>query len=151
MTKTKIRSVWKSAAFVAAQFASLGYLFLSGPFLADSGVLLALEAAGILLGVWAVLAMRIGHFNIAPDPLAWSQLVDRGPYRFIRHPMYLALLLTTLPLVLVQFSLPRVLVWFGLLVTLLVKLNYEETLLASRLPAYASYTQRTAKLIPGLY
>ena len=151
MEKNSIRSNWKSAVFVAAQFASLGYLFVSGPLLARSGLLLGIEAAGILLGIWAVLTMRIGHFHIAPDPLAWSKLVDRGPYRFIRHPMYLALLLTTLPLVLEQFSLPRILVWIGLLLTLLMKLNFEERLLASNMVSYASYIRRTARLIPGLY
>lgn len=151
MTKTEIRSVWKSFVFVAAQFASLGYLFSSGPFLVESGILLGVETAGILLGVWAVMAMRIGQFHIAPDPLAWSKLVDRGPYRLIRHPMYLALLLTTLPLVLEHFSLPRALVWIGLLLTLLVKLNYEERLLRSSLPSYTNYVRRTSRLIPGLY
>ena len=151
MEKNAIRSNWKSAVFVTAQFASLGYLFLSGPLLAKSGLLLGVEAAGILLGVWAVLTMRIGHFHIAPDPLAWSKLVDRGPYRYIRHPMYLALLLTTLPLVLEHFSLPRLMVWIGLLLTLLMKLKYEEGLLASRMASYASYINRTARLIPGLF
>lgn len=151
MVNGKNRSIWKSAFFVVAQFACLGYLFLSGPFLADSSLLLGVEAAGILLGAWAVVTMRIGHFNIAPDPLAWSKLVNRGPYSFIRHPMYLALLLMTLPLVLAYFSIPRALVWVGLLLTLLIKLNYEEKLLASSLPAYAGYARRTARLIPGLY
>jgi len=150
IVKNKIASVWKSILFVAAQFLTLGYLFISGPF-ADPFLLRALQLAGFLLGLWAVLVMRIGHFNIAPAPLAWSKLADHGPYQFIRHPMYLALLLVTLPLILDSYSLTRGSVWLVLVMTLLFKMEYEEKLLISSLPGYSAYTGRTSKLIPGIF
>ncbi len=142
---------WKSILFVSAQFATLGILFLTGPIGSENIILLAIELTGILLGVWAVVVMRIGHFHIAPNPLAGSKLVERGPYQTIRHPMYLALLLVTFPLVLDSFSIFRGLVWLALLLSLLFKIEYEEELLASSLPGYSAYTQRTSKIIPGLY
>ena len=83
---------WLSLLFVFIQFLSLGVIALTGPLVADNPVLLALELAGLALGVWAVVAMRIGNFHITPEPLKGSKMVSRGPYKFIRHPMSLGTL-----------------------------------------------------------
>jgi protein-S-isoprenylcysteine O-methyltransferase Ste14 len=107
--------------------------------------------AGVLLGVWAVLAMRIPDVSILPEVRAGAQLVTRGPYSVIRHPMYSALLLVGLGLVLDAPSLLRWLLWLVLLVDLLFKLNYEERLLAGRFSDYQAYQQRTWRIIPFIY
>ena len=95
--------------------------------------------------------MRIGNFNITPDPLKTSVLVITGPYQLVRHPMYLALLLTTLPLVVNSFSLVRFFVWIILLVNLLLKMDYEEDLLSEKLAGYRKYAGESYKIIPYLY
>ena len=151
MDENRIPRGWKSVLFVALQFLSLGYIFLSGPLLAENPFLLAVELVGLGVGVWAVLAMGLGNFHIAPVPLTWSKMIRRGPYRLIRHPMYLALLLTTFPLLLADFSLSRLAVWLVLLLTLLFKMRFEEGLLADKFPDYRTYMLSTARLIPGLY
>jgi protein-S-isoprenylcysteine O-methyltransferase Ste14 len=143
--------LWKSIIFVVVQFLSLGLIGLTGPILPDSFVLLMIELIGLGLGVWAVLVMGIGNFNIIPDPPQSSILVRRGPYQLVRHPMYLALLLTTLPLIINYFSVFRLLGWIMLLVNLLLKLNYEEGLLSEKLDGYHKYAGETYKIIPFLY
>ena len=57
-------------------------------------------AAGTALGAWALSANRPGNFNVHPAPRAGGRLVSDGPYRWIRHPMYSALLLAGLGVVL---------------------------------------------------
>ena len=74
-----------------------------------------------------------------------------GPYRYVRHPMYMALLLVTLPLVIEEFSWFRFGVWVLLLVDLLVKMNFEENLLRDELAGYEQYTRDSFRLIPFLY
>lgn len=142
---------WKSILFVFVQFLALALIGLTGPMIADQGILLITELLGLFIGVWAVAAMRVGHFNIAPEPLNWSKMVSRGPYRIIRHPMYLALLLTTLPLIVSDFALLRLLIWLILLVNLVLKISYEEDLLQERFPDYSTYRNQTSRLIPGIY
>ncbi len=80
---------------VFLQFFFAGWIVRRGSWLARHPVRLTLEAAGIALGIWAVLVMRIGSFNITPDVKTGGKFVRRGPYRIIRHPMYAAVLLTT--------------------------------------------------------
>jgi protein-S-isoprenylcysteine O-methyltransferase Ste14 len=142
---------WKSILFVTMQFVCLGLIFISGPLIADPFYLLILELAGIALGIWAVLAMGWGNLNIAPDPLEWSKMVKFGPYRVIRHPMYLALLLTTFPLVLEKFTFIRLAVWLVLLLTLIFKMRYEEGMLQEKFPSYREYMDESSRLIPGIY
>jgi protein-S-isoprenylcysteine O-methyltransferase Ste14 len=141
----------KPAIFVIIQFAALGAILLTGPLFAPGAVLLAIELAGLALGAWAVLSMGISRVSIFPTPRAGAQLVARGPYAFIRHPMYSALLLFTLPIVIAAPTPLRMGLWLTLLVNLVFKLHYEESLLVSQFPGYSEYQQRTSKLIPFLY
>lgn len=140
-----------SILFVAVQFAALGLIAATGPLFPASPWLLAVEIAGLLLGVWAILAMGIGNFNITPDVKGRSRLVTAGPYALVRHPMYAALLLTTLPLALDSLAPVRVGLWVVLLVDLVLKLNYEEGLLKAAHPGYAEYVEKSWRLVPFLY
>ena len=144
-------NLFKSLTFVAIQFICLGLIAVTGSLFPSNEFLLMIELLGLGLGIWAVYSMRIGNFNIVPDPLARSKLVTTGPYRLIRHPMYLALLLTTLPLVINEFDLFRIVIWLVLLFNLLLKLNYEENLLVIELAGYDQYVRKSARLIPFLY
>jgi protein-S-isoprenylcysteine O-methyltransferase Ste14 len=140
-----------SYGLVAIQLLSLGLIALSGPLLAANPALLLLEGAAGLLGLWAIGTMGIGNFNVTPDVKHQARLVTGGPYRHIRHPMYTALLMGSLSLVLDAFSFLRLALWLVLLVDLLVKLNYEEQLLSRDLEGYSTHLQRTKRLIPFLY
>lgn len=147
----KKSSFVKSIIFVLIQFLSLGLIALSGPLIPSNAALLVVEFLGIGLGIWAVITMRIGNFNITPDPLNHSELVTSGPYRLIRHPMYFALLMTTLPLIVYSFSPFRLTIWLILFIDLLLKLNYEESLLAVKLVGYDRYIERSYRLVPYIY
>lgn len=136
---------------VAIQFAMLGALAASGPWLARNPFGLAVQLVGVGTGVWAVATMRPGNFYITPDVKDDAQLVRHGPYRWVRHPMYLGLLLVTLPLVVTAFSVWRLAFWLILFVDLLVKLRYEEGLLVQKFPLYATYQTENKRLIPFIY
>ena len=141
----------KSYTLVAIQFIVLILIALTGPILARHPVLLAMEIVALALAGWAVLSVRIGNFNIVPDVRAGSQLVRSGPYHYIRHPMYTSLLLGSLALVLETPSPLRWLLWTVLLIDLLVKLHYEEKLLADHFPEYGEFQRETKRLVPFVY
>ncbi len=140
-----------SLLFVIIQFVTLGLIAITGPIIPTNPWLLVLEAAGILLGVWAILTLGIGNFNITPDVKRNSRLVTSGLYALIRHPMYTALLLTTLPLIVNSFNLFRLSIWLLLFVDLLFKLNYEEGILKRALPGYSKYMETSYRLIPFVF
>jgi protein-S-isoprenylcysteine O-methyltransferase Ste14 len=141
----------KSWLFVFLQFGALGLIAITGPLLASNAWLLILELAGIALGVWAVLSMGIFNFNITPDVKRGSHLITSGPYELIRHPMYTALLVTTLPLIINYFTFVRLVIWVILLITLIFKSSYEESLLITSHKDYSEYMKATYRIIPFLY
>ncbi|HEY2451821.1 MAG TPA: isoprenylcysteine carboxylmethyltransferase family protein [Scandinavium sp.] len=79
------------------------------------------------------------------------QLVTSGPYRFVRHPLYLTEEIATIG-VFMQFASA----WTALLVVLqlgfqLRRMQNEEAVLTVSFPEYGEYRQTTARLIPGIY
>ncbi|WP_051144981.1 isoprenylcysteine carboxylmethyltransferase family protein [Thiomicrorhabdus sp. Kp2] len=136
-----------SFSLVAMQFGLIALLLLHLPLSLHVAVLI-IEALAILIGLWAIQAMHLGHFNIVPDPMPDIELVTDGPYRFIRHPMYFSIVLFFLPLVVLDSSWIGLSLYLALFITLFIKLSYEESLLVEKLPHYQIYQQQTKKLIP---
>lgn len=140
-----------SYVLVGVQFVCLAAIALSGPLVPPSPLWALVTVAGVLLGVWAVLAMRIPEVSVLPEVRAGARLVTRGPYRLIRHPMYSSLLLACLGLVMGAPGPLRWLLWLALLANLVIKLNYEERLLARRFSDYPAYQRRTWRIVPLIY
>ena len=140
-----------SFIFVAIQFLSLYLIASTGPLFPSNPILLVIELVGLALGLWAISAMGLGNFNISPEIKEGSLFVQRGPYKFIRHPMYASLLLITLPLVIAAPNPLRWAYWLILLIDLVLKLTHEEKLLVATHPQYGSYRRATARLIPFLF
>ncbi len=113
--------------------------------------LLAGAVFGVLLMVWALAAMRMSNLNIMPDVSEESVLVTSGPYRFLRHPMYGAVLLVTLVLVIDYFSWLRAGYWVILCIDLNCKLLYEEKLMVQKHPGYSEYMKKTKRFVPLVY
>lgn len=112
-------------------------------------ILLAL--AGVALGAWALTANRPGNFNIHPAPREGARMIESGPYRLIRHPMYTALILIGCASGWVTDSFPGWMLCLTLVCVLGIKASLEEWMLARAHPAYADYRSRTKAFIPFVF
>jgi protein-S-isoprenylcysteine O-methyltransferase Ste14 len=113
---------------------------------------LMLFVAGLLLRWWAIITL--GRFFTVDVTIEKDhELVERGPFRVVRHPSYTGVLLAFLGLAL---SLGN---WAALLVILLPigvafihRMNVEENVLSGALGSkYTDYTRRTKRLVPHVY
>ena len=102
--------------------------------------------AGTVLAFWS--AWHLGRsFSLLPQA---RRLVTTGPYRFVRHPIYLGGLLITVGEVWLRLS-PLVLVLnLIFVVAQLVRLRYEDEILNRAFPEYREYRANTSALIPGV-
>ena len=120
------------------------------PFSFESLALLLL-ASGAVLGVWAIIAMRIGNFSVLPTPVADGALCQRGPYSKIRHPMYTSVILFCSGFCVSTHTWFCWLAMLALVAVLIVKLHVEEFMLADKYTSYQEYSQRTHRLLPAVY
>lgn len=146
---TKLKHPFISFSLVILQFALIGVLLLVLPLNLNPMVLL-MQFFAVVLGLWAVQTMHLGHFNIVPDPMPEIELVTGGPYKYIRHPMYSSIILFFFPLVILNLDWLSLSLYANLCIILFIKLSYEEYLLVETLPDYEAYQKISKKLIPYL-
>ena len=141
------RHDWRAVVVTALAIDALG-LSASQPVTQPdaAGLAVAFMLAGTLLAFWSAWYLGTG-FSLLPQA---RQLVTTGPYRYVRHPIYLGGLLITLGEVWLRFS-PLVLALNLLFVAAqVVRLRYEEQILERAFPEYRDYRARTSALIPGI-
>jgi protein-S-isoprenylcysteine O-methyltransferase Ste14 len=113
------------------------------------GVLLA--AAGGVLRLWPVFVLGNRFSGLVAIQPGHTLFTD-GPYRFVRHPSYLGLLIAAFGWALAFRSGIGVLLAALNLVPLIARIRAEEALLLSQFGAeYESYQHNTYRLVPGLW
>ena len=141
----------KSSILVSIQLACILLILATGPLFAANRLLLVVEAVGIALGIWSLVVMGKKNLNIAPTVRDGAQLIIKGPYRFIRHPMYASVLLTIWAVIIDQFALLRLIVGLILTADLVIKMLYEEGILKRHFSEYPAYMARTKRIIPLIF
>jgi len=136
-------------AFAACAAAILGAIALRAPEPESStGMLIAGEALALVSCAFLLASvLALGTcFGVLPEARG---LVTRGPYRLVRHPVYLGELGAFAGLVIGaptswNFSVAAVLV-----AAQLVRMRLEEQALEREFPEYAPYATRTPRLLPS--
>src|SRR4029079_5227244 len=108
---------------------------------------LVLLVGGTAFAVCSTIALA-RSMSILPGA---RQLVTRGPYALVLHPLYLVEFIATTGLAL-QFLMPWALILLGMHCFFqFERMRSEEQLLIKAFQNYREYMSRTARLIPGLY
>ncbi len=149
--RTDTSHSWPSIVLVTTQFLLIALIMVVGPMFPTYWGPKGMMALGGVIALWAFLAMGLRNIRAFPEIPQHGRLVVHGPYRWIRHPMYTSVLVMTLAWVIEQPLPFRMGLWVGLVVTLWMKLRYEEQLLLERFPSYKEYRHRTKRLIPFIF
>jgi protein-S-isoprenylcysteine O-methyltransferase Ste14 len=149
MSRASVDRLWVSGQILLIALvvvaAILGPHWPAGLVMAIIGVVITV--AGGLAMLWG--GRTLGR-ALTPYPSPRGQHLERGPYGFVRHPMYgggivlaTGIALASSPLALVPA--------LALIPFLLVKARYEERLLAQADPSYGEYLKRVrSRFFPGL-
>ena len=114
-----------------------------------AGVILCL--AGLVFSFWARFTIGrnwSGNITLKKE----HKLVQHGPYRWVRHPIYTGLILMLFGTVLVLGRVAGLISLALALVSFWIKLQDEETLMLQHFPnQYPAYQQRVKCLIPFVW
>jgi len=175
-TKLEIASQLAAGAFLGVQL--LLFLFRRTPFAKAPGVLpritgfvgaglifallalprvpLASQWSALSLGVVFIAslasiasAVTLGRaFSVLPQARLF---VTSGPYKIVRHPLYLSEQIGNFALAM-QFKQPwAILIALASLAAQFPRMRYEEQILRATFPEFEAYAARTWRLLPGLY
>ena len=146
----KASGVWPCAAAILGGFLILGLLLLDQR--TDLPLAAQATACGLILvgnGFAVYVLTYLGRsFSILPES---RRLVTSGPYRVVRHPLYLAEAVATLG-VFIEFFSPLALILFvAQFFMQIVRMHYEENVLRETFPEYNGYSRNSWRLIPRVY
>lgn len=99
---------------------------------------------GVVIAIWTIATLGRA-FDVSP---ADRGLVSKGPYQWLRHPMYASELFSVIVVVLVELTMRNILVTAVLVVTLVLRIKWEEKIISG----YQAYGRQVrSRLIPGVW
>jgi protein-S-isoprenylcysteine O-methyltransferase Ste14 len=138
---------WASIAGYAILVLVLLGLIARNSILANSPAAIAAQVLAALLMVWARVTFGWRSFHASANPTEGG-LVTTGPYQYLRHPIYAAILLFLAAAVLSHLSLANISLALIACAAVALRMVAEERLLVERYPDYAAYAARTKRIIP---
>jgi protein-S-isoprenylcysteine O-methyltransferase Ste14 len=108
---------------------------------------IALLLSGLVLHWWS--RSHLKQFYVEDVSVQDQQaLVDTGPYRLVRHPIFTSFFAIALGLLLVNPAITTLGLALYVLVDFSRSARREEELLLAKIPDYAGYVERTGRFVP---
>ena len=133
------------------QFLCIGYIVFTGPIVTSNIAVLSLEVFAVFLILWTLWTIKFDKFSLLSQSTKKTRLVPKGPYVFIRHPIYTSLIILSSTWVFSLITVPRIIVWIVLMVTIFLTIGHYESILSKKLSDFGLYKQRTYRIIPFIY
>ena len=142
----------KGRVLVAVQFAALAViLFWPGKTVSDTQALIGtlIEIVGGVLLILGFIHLK-DSLKITPEPKENAQFVNTGIYKYIRHPIYSGLIFFGAGQVVSKWNFTILIAFIVLVVDLVAKYRYEDSLLIKVYPGADEYQRKVGALLPRL-
>lgn len=139
----------KNSSLVGLAFATIAVVTLvfTDSLFATEPVGITVQALAALLMLWARLTLGRRSFHASAIPTDGG-LMTTGPYNFLRHPIYAAILYFVWTGVTSHLSMLACVLGLVVTIGLIIRMLAEERLVAQKYPEYAEYAARTKRVVP---
>ncbi len=126
-------------------------------FLPKPGLAISWLGLSLYLSSWIIITRVLRENAFASAAVRYQserkhRVIDTGPYRIVRHPMYAGAIPLFLGLPLWRESYAATLAALFVCIVMGIRIRYEEKFLLRKLPGYADYVRRVRwRLIPGVW
>lgn len=133
---TILSAIWFSPTFI-----SLSVNHIAG---------IILYAIGISIRIWAIKTMGI-FYSHTVRTIENHKIIDKGPYRFIRHPAYSGMILAHCGILLFFFNIITLIILIIIFIPAIIfRIIIEEKTL-SNIVGYKEFARKRKRLIPGIW
>lgn len=139
-----------SIAGLVLMVAGMVFLYLNGGLFSFSPWVITFQAIAVLLMIWARVTFGGRSFHASANPTGGG-LVTTGPYRYLRHPIYAAVLVFTWAGIFGNLSIVNALLGVLVFGGAFTRILCEERLVRVRYPEYDQYAEKTKRLIPYVF
>jgi len=143
---TTLTNLLSGLAFGVVGLALIILLFQHHLF-ASNVALMVVQAGAVLLMVWARVTLGLRSFH-ATASTTKGGLVRSGPYRFVRHPIYAAILYFAWAGQIRSPTLASIGAAAALTVALGIRIVLEERSLKATYPEYEAYSKEVRRVLP---
>ena len=105
---------------------------------------------GICFRLWAIITLGHYYSHIVRE-VDDHKIIDSGPYKYIRHPAYVGMIVAHFGIVLYFFNLVTFLIFFLALIPAIILRIFIEEKTLFRIEGYAYYAQNRKRLIPLIW
>ncbi len=132
---------------VAMQFSIIGLMIIFTHNFCITPYPIMVFIIGLAFGIWALKHNQLGNFHIQPILRENCKLVTTGIYRYIRHPIYLSVIVMMLSIIIATPTIVEFLLFSLLIIVLLLKALKEESLWCGHNIEYQKYRKNSKLFI----
>jgi protein-S-isoprenylcysteine O-methyltransferase Ste14 len=140
-----------SGTLVAIQFVLFFAILYWGALVTTNLVGLLIQLSGLVLYILAYISFNQKYFSLLPLPKKGAYIIMHGPYSFLRHPMYLGMILITMPLTVDYFNHTIAVFQASFLVVTGILVYIEEYVFGNVDLNYKNYIKYTKMILPLLF
>jgi protein-S-isoprenylcysteine O-methyltransferase Ste14 len=133
-----------------AAIAGLFILYKHGYFFSPNPITIIIQLFAAVLMIWARLTFGARSFHV-PANATKGELVTHGPYRWMRNPIYTAIILFAWACVIAYPFLITVIAATLITIGQGTRAFLEEQFLFATYPAYSEYAKKTKRFIPFIF
>ena len=145
-------SLSKIGSFLGYGIAVTGlvYLIFNNYIISKNPLTIIIQLFSFCLMIWARITFKSRSFHLTADPTKGG-LVTNGPYRWLRHPIYAAVIYFSWACLIAFPEIEVLLAVLIITVGLFTRMILEEKALNKVYPEYAEYSKRAKRLIPFIF
>ena len=134
----------------AVTIAGLLFLVYHNSIISNNIIAITIQILSVLLMIWARVVFGIKSFH-APANTYKEKLVTNGPYKWLRHPIYAAVIYFFLASIIAYPNIKTIIAVLSIIISTIVRMLLEEKTLSENFEAYDAYYKQTKRFIPFVF
>jgi protein-S-isoprenylcysteine O-methyltransferase Ste14 len=130
--------------------AGLCYLVIKHYIFSGNPVAITIQLCAVGLMIWARITLGVRSFHATANTTK-GELVTKGPYRWLRHPIYAAVIYFSVACIISYPFMETIGAVILIIAGLFVRMISEERFLFAAYSEYAAYCKRAKRVVPFLF